>query len=62
MKEVKKKCSNTFKFTILGIWEIISEFQSMLFTTLILGLMRTSGDAPLKILFKRKYNKKKIKD
>lgn len=57
----RKKVSNIFKFIIFGIWKIISEFQSMLFTTLKLELMGTSEDALLKILLKRKCNKK-IKD
>lgn len=55
----KKKYSNVFKFIIFGIWKIISEFQSMLFTTLKLKLMGTSEDALLKILFKRKCSEKK---
>lgn len=61
-EEVEKKAFQHFQVYNTWIWEIISEFQSMLFTTLKLGLMRTSEDAPLKICFKRKCNIKKIKD
>lgn len=56
-----KKCSNIFKFIIFGIWKIIFEFQSMLFTTFKLELVGTSEDALLKILLKRKCNKKILK-
>lgn len=60
-EEKEKTYFNIFKFIIFRIWKKMSEFQSILFTTLKLELRGTSEDALLKILFNRKCNEK-IKD